>query len=544
MWRKLIYPHSLIVTCLVLILIWVLNIVRINAHFLNPFDNTIRDYEITDIVYAKLRDEKIILDDRIVLVNTGKPDRDTMRMVIDRIIDAGAKVVAVDILLEGRKNFRTDSLLRATLIRTDNDQSDSTKTGFWSQLRANLKRRDKVVLAMELDGYSDKEGVFQMQTGCDTFFCNYVNSGFVNFISRDSSSTIRYFSPREMTVDGYRLSFATQTAKLYDPPAVERLLNRNNIVEEIFYTNNGDQFTQYETKDILDTSANLTPLLQGKIVMVGFLGTYAWDMPMLDRHYTPLNKRYTGRNSPDMYGMVIHANILQMILNGTYIKELSVWERLLLTFIFCYLNIHLFYEIFRRVPVSYHFVTRFLQLGEIILLFFVVALLFRSYRIKMDVAYWIAALALAFDVIKFYDNTIRKRFPLLSKIPYTFSRSPGKIKSVQETSPKSEVDSPKPSVRSPKSEVDSPKPSVTSPKSEVDSPKPSVTSPKSKVDSPKTSVTSPKSEVDSPKPSVRSPKSKVDSPKSNVRSRKPAVKKPVESGTPITKESPPGDEKE
>ncbi|MEO6038634.1 MAG: CHASE2 domain-containing protein, partial [Saprospiraceae bacterium] len=359
MWRKIVYPHSLIATCLVFMLIWLFDTIRINLHFLNPFNKTIRDYEITDIVYSRLRDEKIKLDDRIVLVNTGKPDRDTLRMVIDRIVDAGAKVVAVDILLDGRKNPHTDSLLRATLMRMEN-----------------------VVLAMEIAGYSDDDGTFKLQTGCDTFFCNYVYSGFINFISKDSSSTIRYFTPRETTLEGECPSFVTQTAKLYDPSAVERLLKRNNKVEEIFYTENGDQFIQYETKDVLNASTNLHQLLHDKIVLVGFLGTYAWDQPMLDRHYTPLNKRYTGRKTPDMYGMVIHANILQMILNGTYVVELSVWANVFLTFIFCYINIHLFYEIFRRVRVPYHFITRFVQLGEIILLFFIVALLFHFYRLK------------------------------------------------------------------------------------------------------------------------------------------------------------------
>lgn len=403
MWRKLIHPHSLIVTCLVFVLIWVLDLIRINAHFLNPFKETIRDYEITDIVYSRLRDDQIQLDNRIALVNTGRPDRDTIRMVLDRIIEAGAKVVAVDILLEGRKNPHTDSLLRAALTRMEN-----------------------TVLAMEISGYSDDDEVFKLQTGCDTFFCNYIYSGFVNFISKDSTSTIRYFTPKERTVDGESLSFSAQTAKLYDPASVDRLLKRRNSIEEIYYTENGDQFIQYETKDILDPAANLKPLLQDKIVLVGFLGTYAWDKPMLDRHYTPLNKRYTGRNTPDMYGMVIHANILQMILDGTYVTELPTWINILLTFIFCYFNIHLFYQIFRRVSQPYHFITRFLQLGEIIILFFIVALLFHVFRIKMDVGYWIAALALAFDAIKFYDNVIRKRIPLLGKIPYTLPPAPQK----------------------------------------------------------------------------------------------------------------------
>lgn len=413
MWRKLVYPHSLIATCLVFLLIGVLNFVRINAHFLNPFKETIRDYEVTDIVYSKLRDHRIELDNNIVLVNTGKPDRDTIRIVVDRLIDAGAKVIALDVLLEGRKNAHTDSLLQATLTRIE-----------------------KVVLATELDAYSDDDGKFKMQVGCDTFFGNYVYSGFINFISKDSNSTIRYFSPREMTTDGECLSFPVQAAKLYDPQAVERLFQRDKKLEEIFYTGNGDQFVQYETKDILNPDIDLKKQIQDKIVLVGFLGTYAWDKPMLDRHYTPLNERYTGRNTPDMYGMVIHANIIQMILNGTYVTELSGFAQFLLTFLFCYLNIHLFYEIFRRVSTPFHFVTRFLQLGEIIILFFIVAWMFRSFRVKLDVAYWIASLALAFDVIKFYDNVIRKRISHLGKIPYQFTpppRKPQVVKKQEET---------------------------------------------------------------------------------------------------------------
>jgi hypothetical protein len=119
-----------------------------------------------------------------------------------------------------------------------------------------------------------------------------------------------------------------------------------------------------------------------------------------------------------MYGMVIHANIVRMILDNTYVRELSFWVNLLLTFVFCYFNIHLFYKIFRRVSIPYQFITRFLQLGEIIILFFIVALLFHFYRVKMEVAYWITALLLTFDAVKFYDNGIRKRFGFLSRIPY------------------------------------------------------------------------------------------------------------------------------
>lgn len=422
MLRKLIFPHSLIVTCLMFILIWVLDIIRLNLHFLNPFNETIRDYEITDIVYSRLRDKRIELDDRIVLINTGRPDRDTIRMLLDRIVAASPRVVALDILFDGRKDARTDSLLRNSLTRTEN-----------------------IVIGVQLDGYDEESGMFKFQTGCDSFFCNYVYSGFVNLIG-DDTSTIRYFSPRETTADGECLSFPVQTARLFDPAATDHLLRRNKAIEEIYYTHNSDQFVQYEVSDILDTTLDLRSQLKDKIVLIGFLGTYAWGDPLLDRHYTPLNPRYTGRNTPDMYGIVIHANVIRMILDKTYVRELSFGVNLLLTFVFCYFNIHLFYQIFRRVSLPFQFITRFLQLGEIIILFFVVSLLFHFYRIKIEVSYWISALLLTFDAIKFYDNGIRKKVPFVAKIPYTLppiSKPAKKIEKAVVKTPDDEKDSAK-----------------------------------------------------------------------------------------------------
>jgi Predicted transmembrane sensor domain len=393
MFRKLIFPHSLIVTLMMFLLIWLINSIRINLHFLNPFNETIRDYEITDIVYSRLRDPKIELDKRIVLINSGMPNRDTLRMVIDRAIEAGAKVIAVDLLLADRKEPKADSMLRASVQRFEN-----------------------IVLGVKLDGYNEKTDMFEFQRDCDSFFCDYAYTGFTNFPSNDTR-TIRYFSPREMTPSGECLSFAYQAAKRYDPESTERALRRVKNVEEIFFTGNSDDYVQFEAGDVLDPTVDLRSRLKDKIVLIGFLGTYAWDDPLLDRYYTPLNERYTSRNTPDMYGVVIHANIIRMVLDHKFVNETPWWINLLLTTLFCYFNIHLYYKIFRKVSVSYHFITRFIQLGEIIILFFLVALLFHLYRVKMDVGYWITVLVLAFDGVRFYDTFLRRRIALLSKLP-------------------------------------------------------------------------------------------------------------------------------
>lgn len=406
MLRRLIYPHSLIVTCLMFVLIWFLDMVRINFHFLNPFNESIRDYEISDIVYSRLKSRKISPDNRIVLVHWDPQTREVLYKIVDRIVDAGAKVIALDIKLYERKDPHIDSLLRKSLLRSEN-----------------------TVLANELSDLSEDGKYFRSQIECDTFFSNYINTGFINFVNPDSS-TVRYFAPRESTQEEECLSFAVRTAAMYAPEAVERLFKRNKEIEEIYYTGDENQFVQFDAQGILDPAHDLRAALKDKIVLIGFIPIDPLNKPMIDIHYTPLNYRYTGHNTPDMYGVVIHANIIRMILDYTYVNEVSFWVNLLLTFIFCYLNIHLFYKIFRYVSVPYQFVTRFLQLGEIILLFFIVALLFHFYRVKMDVAYWITALLLTFDAVKFYDNGLRKRIPLLSKIPYEL---PAPVKQIKKT---------------------------------------------------------------------------------------------------------------
>lgn len=395
MLRKLLYPHSLIVTGLVFVVLGLLNIIRINANFLNPFREATRSYEITDLVYSRLWDKRVRLDNRIVLVNTGRPDREQLYRVIDRISASHPKVIAVDVLLSERKNAYTDSLLRQS-----------------------IQRAKSVVLAVELDSLAEAGNIYERPASCDTFFCNYAYSGFINFIAFDSTSTIRLFSARENTKTGLCLAFAAQTARLYDPKTTDVLLNKQREVLEIYYSGNQDQFVQFEMSDVLDTTLDLSQRFKDKIVFIGYLGDAGWGRPLLDLHYTPLNARYIGYPTPDMYGMVIHANITQMILDRKYIQKVPFGIHLLLTFLFCYANIHLYYRLFRRVSLSYRYLIRFLQLSEIIVLFFLVAFLFHFFRLKLNVLPWIAALMLTFDAVKIYDKIVRKNVAFLKRIPY------------------------------------------------------------------------------------------------------------------------------
>ena len=62
--------------------------------------------------------------------------------------------------------------------------------------------------------------------------------------------------------------------------------------------------------------------IKDKIVLLGFMGINLNDKTFEDIFFTPLNERYAGKSFPDMYGVVIQANIISMILNKKYINTM------------------------------------------------------------------------------------------------------------------------------------------------------------------------------------------------------------------------------
>lgn len=399
MWRKLFQPYAAIITFYVFVLIGLLSLVSLNLHFLNPFSHGIRDYEITDIVYSRMRDEQIKMEDRIVIVNTSLPDRLQLAQMLRRIAAAQPKVIGMDVFLSQRKEPYSDSLLQAS-----------------------IKQFDNLVLASKLENYREDIDQFQAISGVDSFFSQYASTGFVNFPSTETR-TIRYFSPSEETAEGPAFSFATEIARLYHPEAVNKLLKRQKELEAIHYTVTANSFLQFEPENILDTTVDLRPLLRDKIVLMGYSSNENGDCPLLDKFYTPLNPRYTGRSDPDMYGVAIHANIIKMILDKKYISKVPDWLSLLLALMFCYFNVLLVDWVEDRYPRLYHPITRVMQVVELILLFFLISLLFYAFRIKWDFKYGILGLALYFDVLLSYEGFSKRRhLRLINKIPRIFKK--------------------------------------------------------------------------------------------------------------------------
>lgn len=372
--KKLFHFHAFFITVIIFLIMALVSRIHVNMHFLDPLSFSIKDYEATDIVYSQIRDQRVELDTQIVLINSGWPDRTRIAAMLERILDADPAVVGIDIFFSGTKSPEGDSLLQSAIKRGG----------------------DRIVLATALSDFDPALGYFTTVAVDDSMFSNYTRSGFANFPGIPTR-TVRHFSSSEPGPDGPVPAFSVEIAKTYRQGADQALRQRAKGLERIHYSATEEHFIRLEPANVLDSTADLRSALQGKIVILGYSGTNEWNDPVLDRYFTPLNTRYTGKGTPDMYGMVIHANIVRMLLHDTFIDTVPAWVNFLLAFLLCYFNLTLLIRISDRYHGVYHPIARLIQILQFAVFFFIIAFLFEHYRLKWDFTPGMVALALAVD---------------------------------------------------------------------------------------------------------------------------------------------------
>lgn len=111
-----------------------------------------------------------------------------------------------------------------------------------------------------------------------------------------------------------------------------------------------------------------------------------------------------------MYGPVVHANIVSMILNEDYIDELPDWLEWVIAIVLCFINVALFWIIYERSPDWFDGVSVLLQLVQIILLSFLMIYFFNWYSFKLDLTITLGALAVVGTCFELYQSAILKIF--------------------------------------------------------------------------------------------------------------------------------------
>lgn len=390
---KYLYERDTIFATLwVFIFIVGLGLIPLNLYVLNPLKQSMKDFDFTDMVYSKLGTNALdTIDKRIVIVNIGNADRAGIAGLIEKTASYNPKIIGLDVTFDGPRDPAADSLLSEVVKNTPN-----------------------LVMANQIL-YADKHSKM-VENG---FFGPVSHKqGFVNMVTKDLQS-IRMFLPFE-TVGGKKYkSFAVSLTEEYDSLAVRHLEKRHKEFEAINYTRRlsrqGDdavdadskvkvkEHDQYQTvePDVLMADAVDSSILKGKIVLLGYVNRNPDDV--LDKKFTPMNKRYAGKSVPDMNGIVVHANIISMILDKNYVKKVPSWVNLLIAVVVCWLFMSFFIRYYLENHIWFHLVAKIIQVASAVLFVYLGIHLYDRYRLKVDLKMSLLVIIMAVDVIYFYE---------------------------------------------------------------------------------------------------------------------------------------------
>ncbi len=414
---KKFWLDCVLATIFVFVVIWAISgIADLNIFdALNPIAESIEDTQLTDYAFSTLRVEDPPIDEDIVLVNIGDLPRALIGKQIEILSSMDPKIIALDMIFSCHQG--TDSLncpqaydtlsntILANAIANTKTMVLANKLWQSNQLlarEANTEKQDSIEFTDQILRGNSYQGFVNLPTGAE---------------HQEDLKICREFVPTVNVSGSQELAFSVRIAMLFDSVKTKRFLERGNEEEIINYRGNiidwhgastyPGRYFVLDYDQVLDTSSYVPSMIKDKIIIMGFLGSDLRDTSWDDKFFTPLNKKLGGRARPDMYGPVIHANIVSMILTEDYIDTLKMWHRYAIAIILCFLNIALFAYIFQKLPLWFDTMTIVLQLIELILFALLMPYVLYWYHFELEISMAMAALALAGPCFEIYISVIK-----------------------------------------------------------------------------------------------------------------------------------------
>jgi CHASE2 domain-containing sensor protein len=421
--------QGLAITTFVFVMMWGVNKIT-DFKLFSAFDGmsqAFSEFEITDIVFSQLRPDPLV-DQRIILVNLA-PSRGLVAQQIMKIKQHRPKVIGIDSFFDCEGGLY-DTLNCPQLLDTLGNL----------MLSNAIEEAGNVVLVSKLlqtKKLIDKEGdvdVYDSIEYSDPKFRIFARNAYASLPTnanyQEDVKLCRSLFPKMMVNGKRELAFSVQVAMLYDSIKANKFLARGKDEEIINFRGNvelvenklGDlqlketSSTRYPIMfyavdwDQLLNDEYIKDIFEGSIVMMGGMGEFIGDPSWEDKFYTPLNKKVAGRANPDMFGLVLHANVVAMILNEDYVDELPEWSKVVLAIIICFLTVILFIIIDHKLPMWFDTLSVTIQVVQILIISSIVVFAFQASSIKLDLGLSLAASALvgpAYDIYKGFENQIR-----------------------------------------------------------------------------------------------------------------------------------------
>lgn len=355
--RPQLYKEALVAAVLVIVVDFLLSFVPWKFELIKPIKQGFNDFNVYDLRYSGTDTLVTKKDTGITLLEIGNTRREIAEE-LNRIAAFHPRIVGIDAIFNQPGDPATDSALITALNKFPN-----------------------LVLASQYSVDRSSEWIHF------SFLQSRVaaaHSGFFNFVEGPEDIK-RHFAPFLGVKGGRRMpSMTTQMLETLDSNAYQTLQNRDNPIETINYAGNLNHYNVVSLDHLFHPIKEEDPgsYFRDKIVFIGFFKAEKPDV-LEDMHFTPMNERRGGKSFPDTYGVVIHANILEMMLGHHYIDVLPAWSVYAGTFIIIFF-INIFY--IRRVAGGHshnHFLLFLLQFILAIGLLYVALVIFDWFNITL-----------------------------------------------------------------------------------------------------------------------------------------------------------------
>lgn len=359
--------------------------------FLDVVQNTIEDFYITDYFFSQIKDySKVPIDTNVILINTSNFNRKKIAEQIEVINQYNPKVIAIDAFFKDEKTEELDSPL----------------------VNAFSKVKSLVIGTKLID--NDDDDSFDTIEFSHPKFSKYAIGAYVNFSLDDNSyfRTVRRIPIREYMDNDTAYSFPVVVSMIYDSLATKKVIDRSNRFEIINYQRNIDKYITIDAEELFEKQDSLN-FLKDKIVLLGYIGPNIKTLSTEDIFFTPMNKDYYGRTYPDMYGVVVHANVISMILEGKYLETnefYPIWVNGALVFLIVFLNMTLFNYMRFRWPWLYEPVSVFLIFAEMCIYFVFVIWVFYVFNYLIILNYLLYGLLFTGMVFELYHDSLKPIF--------------------------------------------------------------------------------------------------------------------------------------
>lgn len=196
-----------------------------------------------------------------------------------------------------------------------------------------------------------------------------------------------------------------------------------------------DENEEAEYKNALEGAKTHEKIIKDKIVLMGIVPLIDISDPKSlanityeDTYYTPLNPNYVGRSYPDMYGLMIHANVIAMMLDENYINESPLWLSVTLGIVCTLLAVLFFSYLFNNYETVYRLGRKSIQfvIGVFMLLVIVFSFHWFNYFIRLELA--AACVLLSTGSMRMYYRTVK---PLMERIGLRKSNSKETIENTE-----------------------------------------------------------------------------------------------------------------